>query len=115
MKFGAAWKKISRHINNYSAELIQNTKDASKNGKTITALQMRKIKFTVVVKKAKLAIRLLSNEFLFLLGPIAAALILVGAFIAIWRWKNNTKEQKKYNEGIKDLNKLIEELPKKVE
>ena len=59
--------------------------------------------------------RLLGAAIMKAIVPIAIIVIAIGAAVAIWDMFWNTKEQKAYNEGMKELDTLLGEIEEKVQ
>ncbi len=114
-KMGATWKAIGAATKTYTDDLTANSKALKSNSLLVRLNAKGMIFLRGAIFKARKALGLLKISLIELLLPIAAIIIAIGVFWALWNWKNNTKEQKKYNEGVKQLDTLIDEMPEKVE
>lgn len=114
-KMGATWAAIGKATENYTKDLTANSAALTSNNILVKLSAKGMIFLKGAMFKARKALGLLKISLIELLLPIAAMIIAIGLFWAIWDWKNNTKEQKAYNKGVEELDTLISELPTKVE
>ena len=113
--FTGAIKGISAAGNVLRAELTEVAQGALKNGQSMSFLTKQMIKGQVAGFKFANVMRLIGATFVAMLPQIAAVLAIIGVGVLLFNRFFNTKEQKEFIKGQKELRTILEELPKKAE
>jgi len=111
---GASMSAINAGYKTYVASILQAKAATLAQGKTVGWMTKMNVWGAASVKWLALQFRLLGAAIMKAIVPIALIVIAIGAAIALWNKFYNTKEQKKYNEGMGQLDTLLGEVEEKV-
>ena len=110
---GDAYKSINKGFGEY-VKTVDKAKEAMQD-MPLTWTQKAMTRLGGATKWVGKQFRLLGAAIMKAIVPIAIIVIAIGAAVAIWDMFWNTKEQKAYNEGMKELDTLLGEIEEKVQ